>query len=850
MKTRFLVAASFQPDPTGKEWHICLVKEGPSVDGRFCVTREAILDAFERGLFEDVYIQEFVFKPEENYTDHLHEAGEADAPSGVFGNSVGWTKKPYLKVLQEAGYSQGRLAVMAIFQHDGVSETFRQKLLSALKLGKQRLPGLSFNAEVAAWKDQVAQVGRRSFDILKFHIINTFDTVTHPAAGGGFLGIKASTFAAKEGFLMNLFEQLTKVLDTKGIPYAGADVLSVLQSIGIGVPVGVEVQAPGMSDGDTAFFSGILDAVMQGDSVGALAQLGAPIDAVVESAEPSPVEEVLPVELDIEGAKTELPIVDPKIEEMEEESITQKPPVEAATETEKSEPSEEEELDPPEVIAGGGQFGAIAETVTTLASAQKDIAGMVQTLGKQQAQMTKAFTSYKEGEHFKSVRASNLKKVRRVLASSGLHEAYQDMVFADLETAPVLTMDLVKGKIKKVKAAAQKATPKGHVEVAGNGNSMISMGPGIDEKLYIAGCKGLGVKASAKEQSTWDGVPAEFSLRSLYTMFTGDAEVSGRINRKVMASSYLTTTFSDALGNMMNRRLMELYRQKEQPWRQCVSVRKGKVTDFRPQYVVQIGGLADLSLRGEDGEYQELTLTTDDSASYVVQGRGNIIKVTREIIKNDDIGAIDRIQKMANRAAHRTIAKLVFGCLIGSNINTGAAFNDTNIYDGNKLYDAANHLNYQTLAFSHANFVSLVELLGNQTEMTSNEPLDLDEANLMMVLSKELKHKAKIYTRSELVPGTADNDANVIDFPEENILAVNKKYLMNDTTGYYVFPDPKEYEGIELAFMDGREEPEWFVQDNPTVGTPFTNDQIRYKIRHEYACAVINYRAFACGRPA
>ena len=50
--------------------------------------------------------------------------------------------------------------------------------------------------------------------------------------------------------------------------------------------------------------------------------------------------------------------------------------------------------------------------------------------------------------------------------------------------------------------------------------------------------------------------------------------------------------------------------------------------------------------------------------------------------------------------------------------------------------------------------------------------------------------------------------------------------------------------GIEIGFLDGNEEPELFVQDNPTSGSVFTNDQITYKIRHIYGGAVIDYRAF------
>ena len=35
-----------------------------------------------------------------------------------------------------------------------------------------------------------------------------------------------------------------------------------------------------------------------------------------------------------------------------------------------------------------------------------------------------------------------------------------------------------------------------------------------------------------------------------------------------------------------------------------------------------------------------------------------------------------------------------------------------------------------------------------------------------------------------------------------------------------------------------------FVQDSPTVGSLFSNDQVTYKIRHIYSGAVMDFRGF------
>ena len=49
---------------------------------------------------------------------------------------------------------------------------------------------------------------------------------------------------------------------------------------------------------------------------------------------------------------------------------------------------------------------------------------------------------------------------------------------------------------------------------------------------------------------------------------------------------------------------------------------------------------------------------------------------------------------------------------------------------------------------------------------------------------------------------------------------------------------------IGMVFLDGNEEPELFVQDNPTVGSMFSNDKLTYKERFIFGGNVTNFRGF------
>ncbi|MDA8137919.1 MAG: hypothetical protein M0036_04625, partial [Desulfobacteraceae bacterium] len=66
--------------------------------------------------------------------------------------------------------------------------------------------------------------------------------------------------------------------------------------------------------------------------------------------------------------------------------------------------------------------------------------------------------------------------------------------------------------------------------------------------------------------------------------------------------------------------------------------------------------------------------------------------------------------------------------------------------------------------------------------------------------------------------------------------------FMTDATDWMMFADPNDGEILELAFLNGQQEPEMFVADQPAVGQMFTNDRIQYKLRHEYECEIADFR--------
>ena len=58
---------------------------------------------------------------------------------------------------------------------------------------------------------------------------------------------------------------------------------------------------------------------------------------------------------------------------------------------------------------------------------------------------------------------------------------------------------------------------------------------------------------------------------------------------------------------------------------------------------------------------------------------------------------------------------------------------------------------------------------------------------------------------------------------------------------------PADHPLIEVGFMDGRIDPELFMQDDPTVGSVFSADKVTWKLRHIYGLTAVDYRGFQRG---
>jgi hypothetical protein len=313
------------------------------------------------------------------------------------------------------------------------------------------------------------------------------------------------------------------------------------------------------------------------------------------------------------------------------------------------------------------------------------------------------------------------------------------------------------------------------------------------------------------------------SFKECYIEITGDRHVTGRARDAVrIAEALNSSSFSEVLGDGIHRRMVAEYRStNEYDYWKFLTGTPVPVTDFRKQERTRIGGYGDMPAVAEGADYQALTSPTDEKAEYAVTKRGGLETITLEMIKNDDVGAIQRIPGKLARAAKRTLAKFVLDFI---------RTNPT-IYDTKALFHA-DHGNLGSAALAAQSYAAARLAMVQQTEYGATDPIGVGPKYLWLPPGLE-------ETAYNLFQRSTNNDKTFVQSLVPEIIPV---WYWTDPTDWAVTADVADIPLIELGFLDGNEEPELFVQDSPTVGSLFTADKVTYKLRHIYGGDVLDYR--------
>ena len=302
--------------------------------------------------------------------------------------------------------------------------------------------------------------------------------------------------------------------------------------------------------------------------------------------------------------------------------------------------------------------------------------------------------------------------------------------------------------------------------------------------------------------------------------------VAGMTPMEVVAAAFTqgTSDFPVLLENAMHKTLQTSYAIAANTWNRFCAT--GSVSDFRAHNRYRTGSFGSLDAVNELGEFVNKSIPDGEKASITAGTKGNIINLSRTAIINDDLGAFVGLSNMLGRAAARTVEADVYALLA---LNSGAG---PTMGDGKALFHA-DHGNITTGAAITMAAIDLDRVaMASQKDVSGNDYLDLRPAVLLVPIG--LGGTARSINEAQYDPDTANKlqKPNIVNGLFRDIVDTPRM----TGTRRYLFADPSEAPVLEVAFLDGNQNPYLELQNG------FDVDGARYKVRLDYGVAAVDYR--------
>jgi len=370
----------------------------------------------------------------------------------------------------------------------------------------------------------------------------------------------------------------------------------------------------------------------------------------------------------------------------------------------------------------------------------------------------------------------------------------------------------------------------------GAGN--IQVGEHDQDKFRAAVIDGLGLRAGIRPESPAPGYE-NFRASSIENVarrcleragvdtrsMSSKDQVARAVLRQAASGGFSTDDFTSIFLDVANKAMLKAYLEAPNTWRPFVNV--VSASDFKTVYGVGLSEAPDLELVNEKGEYTSGDMS-DKQESYSVGTYGKILYLTRQMIVNDDLRAFTRLPQLMGAAARRKEGDLVWAKITG---------NPTMSEDSTTLF----HADHSNLESSAAGTVDTDKLSAARAAMRKQTgpggaTLDLQPRFLLVPVAQETD--AEVLLRSTALPET--NYSQGVHNPWANrLVPIAEPRLDNDSVkAWYLVADPNQIDTIEVAYLDGREEP--YTEEE----VQFERDAVGYKIRHDFGCGVMDYRGF------
>lgn len=293
--------------------------------------------------------------------------------------------------------------------------------------------------------------------------------------------------------------------------------------------------------------------------------------------------------------------------------------------------------------------------------------------------------------------------------------------------------------------------------------------------------------------------------------------------------SLSTSDFPLLLASAANKILLPAYNLATPTFKRFFGLKT--FNDFKAHNFLRAGDFPDLLTKGETGEFKYGALSESRQQVTAVE-YGRILRISRQILINDDLGAFADIPAMAGRRVavfENTLAFKQFTL----NSNNGPQITEPNasgVQTATNMFDASTHANYT----SSGTAISVASLGVGWAAMQKQKSMDglvLNLAPAFLLVPPDQATLARQYASSTYAP----NQPSAIN-PFAGLVEPLSDANLTSTTAWYLFATPAMCECLVYGYLSGQEGPRFAVQQG------FTSEGVDLRIGLDMGVGGVDWR--------
>lgn len=314
-----------------------------------------------------------------------------------------------------------------------------------------------------------------------------------------------------------------------------------------------------------------------------------------------------------------------------------------------------------------------------------------------------------------------------------------------------------------------------------------------------------------------------------------DDESLSEIGRKtIYASSTSSVSLPGILGDSMNKQLLAVWKTINTVYEKiCRISSRDDFKEASAYRVTETGGFQEV---GPGGEIKHGRLSESEYLQAPVETKGQMLVISRRMIRNDDVGAFGQIPAIMARNGKIAIEEQVVGKLMTNpTMSDGHKF--FSVEHGNLLEGADSELGIESLS-------AMETLFGEQVD-AGGKPILIDPDRIL-VRNADFSTANALHTSDQIRSNVADKEYGTDNVHKGIYRPYRSPYLTNEAIGdpsfkgWFMFCNPNDVAALCLSFLDGRQTPIIEMAD-----MPFTHLGIQFRGYFDFVVDYEDWRGAA-----